>query len=401
MRNVVITGIGLLTPVGNSFTELFRNLSEAKPAIGRLAGGSHHRLGAAVKVDMEARFDRQQLNLYDRTSQLAMISGEAAMTDAGLTRDGIDAFRSGVFVGCGSGPSHAVTESYQSLYASDFVKGLALLRCLPNAPASHLSMAWQLKGACQTFTVACASSALAIGEAMRAIRHGYLDMALAGGVEAPFGEGIFRAWEALRVLASADPAAAERSCKPFSKNRNGIVLGEGAVFFVLEAEEHARARGVRRYANLAGYGTSADASHLTTPCEAGQAAAMRLALQDAGLGIDQIGYINAHGTATKIGDAVETRSIRETFGVHADAIPVSSTKSMHGHLLGASAALELAVAIVALKHGLIPPTANLNAVDEECDLDFVPNTPRHGVSVKAALSNCFAFGGTNACLVVN
>lgn len=401
MRNVVITGIGLLTPIGNSFTELFRNLSEAKPAIERLAGGSHHRVGAAVKVDMEGRFDRQQLSLYDRTSQLAMISGEAAMTDAGLTRDGINAFRSGVFVGCGSGPSHAVTESYQSLYASGCLKGLTLLRCLPNAPASHLSMAWQLKGACQTYTTACASSALAIGEAMRAIRHGYLDMALAGGVEVPFGEGIFRAWEALRVLASADPVAEERSCKPFSKDRNGIVLGEGAVFFVLEAEEHARARGVRRYANLAGYGTSADASHLTTPCEAGQAAAMRLALQDAGLSIDQIGYINAHGTATKIGDVVETRSIRQTFGVHADAIPVSSTKSMHGHLLGASAALELAAAIVALKHGLIPPTANLNAVDEECDLDFVPNTPRHGVNVKAALSNSFAFGGTNACLVVN
>lgn len=401
MRKVVITGIGLLTPIGNSFAELHQNLSEGRSAIGRLPGGSQHRVGAAVKADIAGRFDRQQLGLYDRTSQLAMVSGEAAMTDAGLAREAIDPARSGVFVGCGSGPSHAVTESYQSLYASDSLKGLTLLRCLPNAPASHLSMAWQLKGACQTFTAACASSALAIGEAMRAIRHGYLDMALAGGVEAPFGEGIFRAWEALRVLAPADPAAEERSCKPFSKNRNGIVLGEGAVFFVLESEEHARSRGARHYAHLAGYGTSADASHLTTPCEAGQAAAMRLALQDAGLEAGQIGYINAHGTATRIGDAIETRSIRQTFGAHARAIPISSTKSMHGHLLGASAALELATAIVALKHGLIPATANLDAADEECDLDFVPNTPRHGVRIEAALSNSFAFGGTNACLVVN
>ena len=401
MRNVVITGIGLLTPVGQSFTALFDSLSAARPAIGRLAGGPAHRVGAVVTADIDSRFDRQQRALFDRTSQLAMIAGDAAMLDAGLARAGVDAARAGVFVGCGSGPSHAVTESYRSLYASDSLKALTLLRCLPNAPAAHLAMDWQLKGACQTFAAACASSALAIGEAMRAIRHGYLDMALAGGVEAPFGEGIFRAWEALRVLAPADATAEERSCKPFSKDRNGIVLGEGAAFFVLEVEEHARARGARRYANLAGYGTSADALHLTTPCPDGQAAAMRLALADAGRDARDLGYLHAPGTAPRVGDAVETRSIRQVVGTQADAIPVSSTKSLHGHLLGASAALELAAAIVALRHGLIPPTANLDAADDDCDLDFVPNTPRHGARVKAALSNSFAFGGTNACLVVN
>lgn len=400
MRNVVITGVGLTTPLGDTLAELAQRFGNASSAIRRIDSGTGKRVGAMVERDFTALFSRQQLGVYDRVSQLAIIAGDAAFANAGLTREDIEPQRAGVFLGCGSGPSHSVTDSYQSLFQSGSMKGLALLRCLPNAPASHLSMRWRLQGACQTYTIACASAAVALGEAMRSIRHGYLDLALAGGAEAPFGEGVVRAWEALRVLAAPDATTPQASCRPFAKNRSGIVLGEGAAFYILEAEEHARARGATVYATLVGYGLSADADHLTAPCPAGQASAMRSALSDAGLCTRDIGYINAHGTATRAGDLAETRSIRNTFGSHADAIPISSTKSMHGHLLGASGGIELAAAILALRDGLIPPTANLDIPDDECDLDYVANTARHGVRVRAAISNSFAFGGSNACLVV-
>lgn len=363
-------------------------------------GARQARVAARVQADLTGEFSRQQLGLFDRSSQMAMLAGRSAFADAGLAPDQLDPDRSGIFLGSGCGPSHSYFDTYRSIIVDDQCKGLGLLRCLTNAPASHLSMQWNLRGACQTYAIACASSTVAIGEAMRAIRHGYLDMAIAGGVETPLGEGVVRAWEAMRLLARPDPQQPEASCRPFSSRRNGVVLGEGAGFYILESEDAARARGATIHARLLGYGTSADAGHITSPSVDGQLAAMRNTLADARMQASDIGYLNAHGTATKVGDSVEAQSIRLAFGAHAARLPVSSTKSMHGHLLGASGAIELAATIIALRQGLIAPTAHLDEIDPGCDLDLVPNHARHGVRMGAAMSNTFAFGGTNACLII-
>ena len=268
-----------------------------------------------------------------------------------------------------------------------------------NAAAAHISIDHALRGPSLTYSTACSSSAIAIGEACRAIRHGYADLAIAGGAESLLNLGTIRAWEALRTLANEDPEDPSTSCRPFSKDRSGLVLGEGAGIVVLETEEHARARGATIYAELAGYGAASDASHLTKPSQEGQAAAMRMALADAGLDGDRIGYINAHGTATLAGDVSETAAIKEVFGPHARRLAVSSTKSMHGHLMGATGAVEFITAILALQRGSLPPTANLRVPDPECDLDYVANTARTGVTLEAVMSNSFAFGGSNAVLV--
>jgi 3-oxoacyl-[acyl-carrier-protein] synthase II len=399
-RKVVITGVGLLTPLGISLDALARAFAGAQSAIWLEPGAKQPRVAARVAADLDAPFTRQQLGLYDRGSKMTMLAGAAAFADAGLAPGAYDPARSGVFLGSGCGPSHSYYETYRSIIMDDHCKGLGLLRCLTHAPAGHLSMEWDVRGACQTYAIACASSTVAIGEALRAIRHGYLDMAIAGGAETPLGEGVVRAWEAMRLLARPDAEQPHASCRPFSRNRGGVVLGEGAAFYILEAEEAARARGATIHARLLGYGTSADAQHITSPSAQGQAAAMGNGLADAGLAPADIGYLNAHGTATKVGDAMEACSIGMTFGKHTTSLPISSTKSMHGHLLGASGAVELSAAIIALRQGLIPPTANLDQPDEELALDFVPNHARTGARIGAAMSNTFAFGGTNACLVL-
>jgi 3-oxoacyl-[acyl-carrier-protein] synthase II len=399
-RNVVITGIGLCTPLGNSLGELAAAFAAGRSAIRHVGDKTRMLVAACVELDLNEGLSRNEASVFDRTSQLGVRAGDAAIQNAGLALGQIDGRRGGVFLGCGSGPSHSSFEAYQAMCQNGTVKGLSLLRCLANAPASHLSIRWQLRATCQTYSVACASAAMALGEAMRAIRHGYLDLALAGGVEAPLGEGVVRAWEALRVLAPPNQEAPATTCRPFSGNRNGIVLGEGAALFVLESEESARARGATIYARFAGYGSSADARHLTSPSVDGQAMAMRAALADAQLTPADIGYINAHGTATKAGDLAETRSVRQVFGVFADAVPMSSTKSMHGHLLGASGGIELAATMIALRNGLLPPTAHLDIPDPQCDLDYVANVARQGVTVRAAMSNSFAFGGSNSCLII-
>jgi 3-oxoacyl-[acyl-carrier-protein] synthase II len=401
IHKVVITGVGLCTPLGDSLDALADAFAAGRSAVRYFGADTRLRVAACVEQDLNAGLSRHEASIFDRTSQLAVRAGDAAMIDAGLANGEGDGARGAVFLGCGSGPSHASFETYQAIVQGGNVKGLALLRCLANAPASHLSIRWQLRAACQTYAAACASAAMALGEAMRAIRHGYVDLALAGGVEAPLGEGVLRAWEALRVLARPDPDAPHSTCRPFSANRNGIVLGEGAALFMLESEESARARGVRIHATLAGYGCSADASHLTMPSVDGQAAAMRAALADAQMAPSDIGYINAHGTATRAGDLAETRSVRQVFGNRADTVPISSTKSMHGHLLGASGGIELAATLIALRRSMLPPTAHLELPDPECDLDYVARVARHGVELRAAMSNSFAFGGSNSCLIIH
>jgi len=268
-----------------------------------------------------------------------------------------------------------------------------------NAAASFISIERGLKGPCLTFSTACSSSSVAIGEAFRLIRHGYADVMLAGGMESPLTCGNLMSWESLGTLAveAEDPSM---SCRPFSRDRTGFVLGEGAAVVVLESLERARNRGARIYGELAGYGSTADAEHITKPSMEGQSRAIEAALVEAGMGPDEIDYINAHGTATKANDVIETQAIKKVFGPRAYAIPISSTKSMHGHLLGAAGAVEFIASILALQRGVVPPTATLTIPDPECDLDYVPGEARTNVNLKAVMSQSFAFGGTNAVLIV-
>ena len=271
---------------------------------------------------------------------------------------------------------------------------------MSNAPASWIGLEYALAGPNLTYSTACSSSAVAIGEAARRIAAGEADVMVAGGAESCLNLGTLKAWEALRTLALEDPADPSASCKPFAKDRTGLVLGEGAAMLLLEDRDRAIARGATIHAEVAGYGLVTDATHITRPSVEGQAAALRAALGNARMSPADIGYINAHGTGTQANDAVETAAIRQVFGGRAAHVPVSSTKSMHGHLLGAAGAVELVASVVALERGIVPPTRNLKNADPECDLDYVAEGARPVPGLAAALSSSFAFGGTNAVLVV-
>ena len=275
-------------------------------------------------------------------------------------------------------------------------KPLAVLCAMSNAPASHLSIRYGLNGPNLTYSVACASSAIAIGEAFRAVREGRIDCALVGGAEACITPVVVRAWQSMRILASVDTRAPGEACKPFARNRSGLVLGEGAAMMVLERLHGALARGAPVLGELLGFGGRADASHICIPSSQGQSAAILAALNDACLSPAEIGYVSAHGTGTRVGDIAETRAIRQAFGDHASALAVSSTKSAHGHLLGAAGALEFVATLAAIRSGFLPATLNLRDADPECDLDYVPNEPRSAAHISTFMSNSFAFGGSNA-----
>ncbi len=333
----------------------------------------------------------------DRVGQLAVLAARRAVAHAGLAgRD--DLLQScGISVGNGCGNTSAIHSAYERLFETARVPGLTLLRCLPSAAASAVGMDLGLHGPVQTFSNACASSTMALGEAMRTIRHGYATRMLVGGSEAPFGTGMVKAWDALRVLAVDDEPA--RACRPFDVSRQGMVLGEGAVFFVLEQEAAACARGASPLAVLKGYGASSDAHHWTEPEASGQLHAMRAALADAGCAPQALVAINAHGTGTPVGDRVEMASL--TTLLQGQPVPISSTKSVHGHLLGAAGAMELAACVMSLQQRRVPPTQHLQHVGPEgAALDIVRDKPRALSALGPVLSNSFAFGGGNACLVV-
>jgi 3-oxoacyl-[acyl-carrier-protein] synthase II len=299
------------------------------------------------------------------------------------------------------GGGNTIEDLYDQLFKhnADRVKPLTVLMVMNNASASHISIEYGISGPCLTLSTACASSANAIGEAFRQVRDGYVDVMLAGGAEAFLTYGSFRSWESLRVLAVEDPEDPSKSCKPFSKNRTGLVLGEGAAMVVLEEMERAVRRGAPIYAELIGYNSTSDAGHISRPSLEGQARAMAEALKEAGLLPEDIDYINAHGTATQWNDLLETQAIKKVFGDYACNVPVSSTKSMHGHTIGAAGAIEFIVSLLAIKNQSVPPTINLDQPDPECDLDYVPNIGRKGMKVNTVMSNSFAFGGTNAVLI--
>ena len=281
-------------------------------------------------------------------------------------------------------------ELFYKLYAEGKQRHqpIAIPRAMSNAAASHISMEFGLTGPTFTISTACSSANHAIGQAFWLIRQGTIDMAVAGGSEAPICYGNLKAWESMRVVS-------QDTCRPFSRDRSGMILGEGAAMFVMETLESAQKRGARIYAEIAGFGMSADAHHLTMPLSSGAAKAMRAALSDGGIAPEQVGYINAHGTATQANDPMEAEAIRSVFGQHTDALAVSSTKSMHGHALGAAGAIESAATILAIHNKVLPPTANFNEADPDCPLDVIPNEARPA-TVEAAISNSFAFGGLNA-----
>lgn len=405
MKPVAVTGLGVVSPLGNDAASFFAALLAGRSGVRRLRTRFPERLGtrigAPVDFDGAAHFPGPKLRMLDRVSQLALVAAAQALAQAGGALDGLDRRRAGAFVGTGMGGSETTDDGYHTLYGegSDRVKPFSVLMAMNNAAAAWIGLDHGLQGPNLTYSTACSSSAVAIGEAARRIAAGEADVMVAGGAEAPLTFGTLKAWEALKTLAAEDAANPSASCKPFAKNRSGLVLGEGAAMLVLEDAARARARNATILAEITGYGLTTDTSHITRPSVEGQARAMRLALEDAGVDSDAIGYINAHGTGTPANDPVETAAIREVFGAHAAVTPVSSTKSMHAHLLGAAGALELVAAILAARERVLPPTAHLEIPDPECDLDYVPLAARRVERVGAVMSNSFAFGGTNAVLV--
>ena len=404
-RRVVVTGLGIISPCGNNIDDFSSNLMAGKSGVRRISSAYSSLLSIKIAAEVDFNpldyFPKKQLSSMDRVNQFALAAASQAWKDSELSLDAKEKERAGVYVGCGMGGGNAIEDLYDQLFKhnADRVKPLTVLMVMNNASASHISIEYGLSGPCLTVSTACASSANAIGEAFRQVRDGYVDVMLAGGAEAFLTYGGFRSWEALRVLAAEDPEDPSKSCKPFSKNRTGLVLGEGAAMVVLEEMERAVRRGATIYAELVGYGSTSDAGHITRPSLDGQARAMAEALKEASSLPEDIDYINAHGTATEWNDLMETQAIKKVFGDYAYKVPVSSTKSMHGHTMGAAGGVEFIASLLAIKNQALPPTINLDQPDPECDLDYVPNIGRTGVAVNTVMSNAFAFGGANAVLI--
>jgi nodulation protein E len=398
MLRVAVTGIGAISALGRTVEEFGRALREGRSGIGPIQSADCSCLrfqnGAEVAAyDHHPYFDDKRADFIDRFAQFAVIAAREAVADAGVEWSPELRENSAIITGSCVGGQATEDAGFHSVYkmGQNRVHPLTIPKTMANAGASHISMEFGITGPSYTISTACSSASHAIGQAFWMVRSGAAPLAITGGSEAPFSFGILKAWEALRVV-SPD------TCRPFSKDRTGMVLGEGGAMLVLEPLDAARARGARIHAEIVGFGMSADACHITQPSAEGAARAMRAAVCDARLMPETIGYINAHGTGTQANDLTETAAIRTVFASHADRLAVSSTKSMHGHALGAAGALEALAAILALRDGFFPPTANYNQPDPACDLDVVPNVSREA-DVEYALSNSFAFGGLNAVLV--
>jgi len=396
-RRVAVTGIGVIAAPGATRAAFWESLRAGQSAIRpmTLVPEGSLRFSNAAEVAgyrASAYMDEKQADLLDRFAQFALIAAREAVTESGFGVTPELGARMGVVTGTSTGGQTSEDHEFHSLYAkgASRIHPLTIPRTMANAGTSCIAREYGIGGPCYTVSTACASATHAIGQAFWMVRNGVVDAAIAGGSEAPFSMGFLKAWEAMRIVAPD-------TCRPFSRDRKGLILGEGAAMLLLEPLESALARGAKIWGEIAGFGMSSDAYHLTQPLADGAARAMRGALVDAGIEPQAIDYINAHGTGTQANDVTEAQAIREVFGAHADKIPVSSTKSMHGHALGAAGALEAAATLMALDEGMIPPTANFSEADPACALDVVPNTAR-AASVAWALSNSFAFGGLNAVL---
>ena len=397
MSRVVVTGIGVVSPVGCTLDQFWSALVDARSAIRPIEAVPGATCRPAAQVcdwDVQELFGGKQAGTLDRFAQFALSAARAAVADSGLHIDDALSLQVATVVGSGCGGLTTLDQSFFRLYGekSHKLHPLTIPRLMINAAASHISIDLGLKGPTYSVASACASGAHAIGLAFHMVRSESTPVAIAGGAEACLSFGTLKAWEALRILSND-------TCRPFSKSRSGLVLGEGAGILVLESRDHAIARDATIYAELRGFGMSADAFDLLAPTADGAARAIRAALADAGANSDDIDYVNAHGTGTTLNDRTEADAIRSVFGTCKDNLVVSSNKGVLAHGLGAAGALEAAATILTLHHQVVPPTANFEEPDPECDLDVVPNVARR-MPVRAAISNSFAFGGLNAVLAL-
>jgi nodulation protein E len=402
-HRVAITGLGCIAAPGNGVASFWGALKEGRPAIGPVAAVPHDKLNIRVAAEVKGfdparHFDERKLMLLDRFSQFTLIAAREAVAQAGLDFKAGLGRETAAIIGTGAGGMNTLEVAYARLHgangdgASTRQIPLTIPRLMVSAAASHVTMEFGITGPSFAVSSACSSANHAIGEAFWMVRTGRARAAVTGGSEACLTLGAMKAWEALRVMAPD-------TCRPFSGGRKGMVLGEGGAVAVLERLDDAKARGAEILAEIAGFGMTADAGDIVQPSEVGASDAMNLALKDGGLNPEDVGYVNAHGTGTLANDATETRAIKRSFGAHAAKLMVTSTKSMHGHTLGAAGAVELVAAVMALRDGVVPPTANYQRPDPACDLDYVPNAARPA-RVAAALSNSFAFGGLNAVLAL-
>src|SRR5437588_2545739 len=403
-RRVAVTGAGVISPIGNTLEDFHRSLCDARPGIRRLpseiAQGSGVQVGAMVDWQPTTVLKESEAANLDRATQFALGAVAQALGASGLdTRASPE--RIGVYWGTGLGGANTLETAYKQVYGAGEwrTRPLTVVMAMSNAAGSNVAVRHGLRGPFANFATACSSSAMALGEAMRTIQAGRAEAMIAGGSEALLTPGTLAAWQALRTLAPADAGNVAASCKPFDRRRNGLVLGEGAAAFVLEDYSRAAARGAPILAVLTGYGNSCDAVHITRPDRDGQVRAMREALAESTLAPHAIGYINAHGTATAVGDVVEAEAINAVFGEAAAQVPVSSTKSLHGHLLGAAGALEFAAALLPLLRGWLPPTGFLEDPDPACKLRHVALRAERVNPPSAVMSNSFAFGGSNVVLI--
>lgn len=408
-RRVAITGLGMVSPFGGGVDEFFGHLLAGHSAVRYLRTEDKPRPLSMPFVlcndfDPQAALGKPLASMMERFAQLGVASAFGAWADAGLERLPADLEQRNDWAciwGTALGGILAFEKGYRDMWQNgrERLSPLSVVMGMNNAVNAHASIQLGLGGMSASHTVACASSSIAIGEAFRRVRSGEATVALTGGSDATLAYGVAKAWEAMRLVSAGNEETSYRACRPFSAERGGLVLGEGGAALVLEDWDHAKARGARIHAELVGYGTSCDRTHLVRPEADGQARALRDALADGGLDVTDIGYVNAHGTATVEGDPVEVAALRQVFGEHAARLPVSATKSMHGHLLGAAGAIEAVVTVMALRESALPPTAHLQGkVDPACEgVDHVLQA-RRPAAIKAALSNSFAFGGSNAVL---
>jgi len=392
-----VSGMGVCAPGGRNVTQFAEFLQQGRGAVCKLDKGLGW--GGAVDADgLTEGLGRAELANYDLNGLYAFRAAEQAMADVGPL-DEEQRAEMGVYAGCGGGGTVALEEGFRGLERGEDLRSSLLVRAMASAAAAHLSMRWKLHGPSVTYSVACASSALAIGEAFRAIQSGRLQRVLAGGSETTLSEGVIKSWAAMRVMArsqSGEPPA----CRPFCATRDGLLLGEGAAFFVLESEQALLQRGGRPHAEVLGFGMGSDANHLTAPHAPMQAKVLVQTLRDAGLRPEDIGYVNAHGTGTSNGDRSEAQALSLVFAEHLQRLPVSSIKGAIGHLIGAAGAVELMAAVFAVRDGWVAPTLNFRQADSECPIDCVPHEARSVAGLRYAMANSFAFGGCNACLVL-
>ncbi len=398
-RRVVVTGIGVVSALGTGYSDHTQGLREGRLGIGPISRFDPERL--LVKIGGEARqfegadhFTKTELSLLDRISQMALIAAREAVKQSGIEFNDALGLRSATILGSAMGGLHTQDENYFAVYheMKNRVHPFIVPRLMGNAPVSQISMEYGLKGPAYVVSTACSSSNHAIGQAFHLVRSGAMDAAITGGTESVLCFGGMKAWEGLRVMS-------KEACRPFSKTRDGMVLGEGSAILVIEELERAKSRGAEILGEISGFGMTADASDIVQPSLEGASRAIELALSDGGVAPDEIGYVNAHGTGTAMNDRVEAAALHGVLGDHAKSIMVSSTKSMHGHAIGAAGALEAIATLMALKEGVIPPTIGYEEEDPDIELDVVPNTAREA-KVDTALSNSFAFGGLNAVLAM-